>query len=85
MIATRAHHGALTGAIRETEQMKKYPPTAKQFCAYFYKHELTLRMVSEMLGVHVRTVGNWKDGSVEMPYAVWFTLRTKVEGKPPSQ
>ena len=49
--------------------MNKYPPTAKQFRAYFKKHDLTLRIVCNMLGVHKRTVGNWKDGSVEMPYA----------------
>ena len=85
MIAARAHHGALTGAIRETESMKKYPPTAKQFSAYFKKHDLTLRSVCEMVGASKRTVGYWKSGEVEMPYAVWFTLRTKVEGKAPSQ
>ena len=64
-------------------QMNKYPPTAKQFTAYFKKHALTLRVVRDMLRVHKRTIGNWKDGSVEMPYAIWFTLRTKVEGTPP--
>ncbi len=65
------------------ERMNKYPPTAKQFSAYFKKHDLTLRIVCEMVGASKRTVGNWKSGEHEMPYASWFTLRTKVEGNPP--
>ncbi len=63
--------------------MNKYPPTAKQFSAYMKKHNLTLRNVSEMVGATKRTVGNWKSGVYVMPYASWFTLRTKVEGTPP--
>ena len=63
--------------------MNKHPPTAKQFDAYFKKHKLTLRMVSEMVGVTTRSVGYWKSGEVEMPYASWYTLRSKVEGKAP--
>ncbi len=63
--------------------MDKYPPTAKQFCVYFDRHKLTLKVVCEMVGVTKRTVGFWKSGDVQMPYASWFTLRTKVEGKPP--
>ena len=65
------------------ERMNKYPPTAKQFSAYFKKHDLTLRIVCDMVGASKRTVGNWKSGEVVMPYASWFTLRTKVEGTPP--
>ncbi len=83
MIAARAHHGALTGAIRGIESMNKYPPTAEQFRTYFDKHKLTRRVVCEMVGVQMRAVSNWKNGSVVMPYAVWFTIRTKVEGTPP--
>ena len=64
--------------------MKKHPPTPKQFSAYMKKHDLTLRSVCEMVGASSkRTVGNWKDGTRVMPYASWFTLRTKVEGEPP--
>ena len=47
------------------------------------KHNLTLRNVSEMVGTTKRAVSYWKSGEVEMLYASWFTLRTKVEGKPP--
>ena len=47
------------------------------------KHGLTLRMVCDMVGVTKRAVGNWKSGVREIPYASWFTLRTKVEGGPP--
>ncbi len=63
--------------------MNKYPPTAKQFSVYFDKHGLTLRMVCDMVRVTKRTVGFWKSGDVQMPYAIWFTLRTKIEGVPP--
>ena len=63
--------------------MNKYPPTPKQFSAYMKKHDLTLRNVSEMVGTSKRTVGNWKSGEHEMPYASWYTLRSKVEDTPP--
>ena len=63
--------------------MNKYPPTAKQFSAYMKKHDLRLRNVCDMVRASKRTVGNWKSGVHEMPYASWFTLRTKVEGTPP--
>ena len=63
--------------------MQNYPPTPKQFSAYMDQHDLTLRMVYEMVGTSKRTVNNWKSGVHEMPYASWFTLRTKVEGQPP--
>ena len=63
--------------------MNRYPPTPKQFNAYMKRHSLTLRMVCEMTKVSQRTAYNWKEGTHEMPYGSWFTLRTKVEGEPP--
>ena len=63
--------------------MNKYPPTAKQFSAYMKKHNLTLRSVSEMVGTTKRAVSYWKSGEVEMLYASWYTLRSKVEDTPP--
>ena len=63
--------------------MNKYPPTPKQFSAYMKKHNLTLRIVCEMVGATKRTVGNWKSGVYVMLYASWYTLRSKVEGTPP--
>ena len=63
--------------------MNKYPPTAKQFSAYMEKHGLTLRMVYEMVGVSKSAVSLWKSGVHPIPYSSWYTLRSKVEGKPP--
>ena len=63
--------------------MNKHPPTPKQFSAYMKKHGLTLRSVCDMVQVTKRTVGNWKSGVREIPYASWYTLRSKVEGKVP--
>jgi len=67
----------------------KYPPTNLQFCAYLEKHSLSRRSVGELVGVEGRAVSYWKSGlnsagkPIIIPYAVWFTLRSKVEGKPP--
>ena len=63
--------------------MNKYPPTGKQFAAYMEKHDLTLLNVCDLVGTSKRAVGYWKSGEHKVPYAAWYTLRTKVEGKPP--
>ena len=67
----------------------KYPTTPEQFRAYLEKHSLSRRSVGELVGVEGRAVSYWKSGlnsagkPIVIPYSVWFTLRTKVEGEPP--
>lgn len=49
------------------------------------KHELTTPKIRDLVRCSERTVGYWKSGEVDMSYTAWFTLRTKVEGKPPKE
>lgn len=51
--------------------------------AIMQEHNLTGAQVGEMVGVDGRTVRRWlapenQDGHRAMPYAVWFTLISKV-------
>ena len=65
--------------------MKKYPPTPTQLRAYLDKHELTSNEVGSLLSVSGRVVRYWcrEDAEQNISYTAWFTLRSKVEGKPP--
>lgn len=66
--------------------MDKYPPSGEELRQYFATHlaGVNRREVGAMLKVNPRTVDYWKAGKVQIPYSCWFTLRTIVEGKPPT-
>lgn len=68
--------------------MKTYPPapTGAEIRDYLERHNLTSREVGQLLQLgdpDARTVRLWMQGKRTMPYSQWYTLRTKVEGKPP--
>jgi hypothetical protein len=63
--------------------MDDYPPTPEQIRDYIAAWKLTRDQVAELLNCNPRTVSFWKSGKVTMPYSVWFTLRSKLEGVSP--
>jgi len=67
----------------ENDEMDKYPPTPEEFRQYLKDHNLNGVQVAEMLHVTRRSVGHWMAGNVRLPWSVWHTLRTIVEGASP--
>ena len=65
--------------------MDRHPPSPESLRAWMDQHGLSSREVSELVRVRSRVVRNWASvySDLEIPYGAWYTLRTKVEGKPP--
>ena len=63
--------------------MDTWPVTVEEFRAYLEEHGLNGWDAARLLHVSRRSVGFWMAGKVDLPYSVWFMLRTKVEGTAP--
>lgn len=56
-------------------------PTAKQFRAFLKKHQLTGADAAALIGGTSRQIRRYTGDDTPVPYAVWYTLNMKVEGR----
>ena len=59
--------------------MELNTPTAAQFRAFLKEHGLTGSQAADLVGVKPRQIRRYVGGDTPVPYAVWFTLRAKVD------
>jgi len=58
-------------------------PNAGQFREFLKSHELTGSQAAELVGIKPRQIRRYTAGDAPVPYAVWYTLKMKMERTEP--